>query len=486
MPARADDLAQRIARGERPAIVLVHGELVLAEPAAERLAAALAAAVGCAVELHRRPDSFAGLLQDLRTFSLFSAAKVLLAVDTSVLADRAQAADLIDEAAVVLPVEADGDLNPRERRAASLLLQAFRLFEVDAQAGEPEAALGALPDWALEGGSASRRARGGRGRGRRQVEELRSGLALLLSAARREGVETTFQGDLSELADLLQGGVPPGHALVMAEARVASDHPIVRQLESRGAVVELGEVSSAKGVWTGLEPLAAELERETGASIQTDALEELGRRTLRGASDRRAGGGGVDPDSSARFAAEYRKLAGLASAGRIDRKLVAQVVEDRGEEDVWQLLDAIAAGRGGEALARLRRLMASADDPLAARLSFFSLLAGFCRQLTAIRGLLRLQGVPPGEANYNRFKAQLAPRLQGEIAGSKNPIAGLHPFRLHRAYLAASRLPERFLAALPDEVLTTELQLKGGSGEPDAALARFVARLSTAADAARS
>ncbi|HYO16821.1 MAG TPA: hypothetical protein VE685_26790 [Thermoanaerobaculia bacterium] len=118
---------------------------------------------------------------------------------------------------------------------------------------------------------------------------------------------------------------------------------------------------------------------------------------------------------------------------------------------------------------------------MAARLTFFSLLASFCRQLTAVRGMMRAARVPAGESNYYRFKSSHAPALQGEIpTGGKNPLAGLHPFRLHRAYLAASRLPEAFLAKLPAEVLETELQLKGEASEADVALARFVARLSTA------
>jgi hypothetical protein len=479
-------LPPAFARGERPDMTLVHGDLVLAEPAAARVAETLARTSGCGFETHRRPASLAPLLQDLRTFSLFAAAKVVLAVDTAIFADRAAAGDLVDEAAEALPLA--GGAHPlavRERRAASLLLQALRLFDVDAGAGSAEQVLAALPDWALEGGAASRRGRGGRGRGRRQVEELRSGLAALLSAARLEGIQGHWESDLAELAALLHDGLPPGHALVFAERTAAGDHPLVRQLAARGAVLAVGEVEAERGAWEGLDLLAAELERSTGASISRDALEELGRRTLRQAGDRRSGGRGtVDADSTARFAAEYRKLAVLSGGGagerRIDRNLVEEAVEDRGEEDVWQLLDAIAAGRGGEALGRLRRLLAAADEPAAARLALFSLLASFCRQLTAIRGIMQVTGVSPGEANYARFKSRHAAVLQGELKSGKNPLAGLHPFRLHRAYLAASRLPASFLSRLPADILETELQLKGESGEPDAALARLIARLSTA------
>lgn len=485
MAAPIETFLSNLARqGTPPQVCLIHGDLVLAEPAARRAAEALAKASGLpadAIETHRHPPSLTPLLQDLRTFSLFASAKVVLALDTAIFADKSVAGELIDDASEALPLKSEGALAGRERQAASRLLQALHLFEIDPYAGTPERALADLPAWVLEGGKA-RRGGGSRARGKKQVEELRAGLAALLEAARREEIEGRGEGELSDLSEVVRGGLPPGHTLVLAENAVAADHPLVRLLAERGAVLELGRVESDKGSWQGIDLLAEELERQTGVGIAPDALSELARRTLRQESDGKGRGtGGVDSDSTARFAGEYRKLANLAE-GRIDRKLVEQTVEDRGEEDVWQLLDAIAEGRGGEALDRLRRMMASADDPLAARLSFFSLLASFCRQLTAVRGMMRVARVPAGESNYYRFKNSHAPALQAEIpTGGKNPLAGLHPFRLHRAYLAASRLPEALVAKLPADILETELQLKGEASEADVALARFVARLSAAA-----
>jgi DNA polymerase III delta subunit len=474
-------------RGAPPQVCLVHGDLVLAEPAAERVAAAIAEALGCSSERHRHPPSLSPLLQDLRTFSLFSSAKVLLAIDTAVFADRGAAAELIDDAAEVLPVAVeDRPLSARERQAASRLFQALHLFDLDPLAGAPDRPLGELPAWAFEGGT-SRRSKGGRARSKKQAEDLRTNLAGLLEMARREGIQGTGEGDLATLADVIRSGLPEGHALVLAERSVSGDHPVVRQLAERKAVVSVGAIESAErgGGWSGLDLLSAELERQTGVAIAGDALAELARRTLRKEGDRRGGKGndGIDSDSTARFAGEYRKLANLTGEGGrgIDRKLVEQTVEDRGEEDVWQLLDAIAAGRGAEALDRLRRMIASAEDPLNARLGFFSLFASFCRQLTAIRGMMRVARVPAGEGNYARFRDRLAPALQGEVpGGGKNPLAGLHPFRLHRAYLAASRIPEALAARLPSDLLETELQLKGESGEADAALADLVVRVSSA------
>jgi len=471
--------------GQTPQVCLVHGDLVMAEPAARRVAEALAREAGlapAAVEVHRRPQSLSPLLQDLRTFSLFASGKVLLATASAVFADRNAAGELIDDAAEVVPVAPDGHaLSGREREGASRLLQALHLFDIDPYAGEPERTLSELPAWVLEGGKGRKSKRG-----KKQVEELRGQLVGLLAAARQEGIQGTGEGDLAELSEVVRGGLPPGHSLVLAESAVAADHPLVRLLEERGAAFGVGRVESDRGSWQGLELLAGELERQTGVEIASDALTELARRTLRQESDKSGRTtGGVEADSTARFAGEYRKLANLLQeGGRIDRKLVEQTVEDRGEEDVWQLLDAIAAGRGGEALDRLQRGLARTEVAVRGGTTDKAFLTEVLDQLVAVRGMMRVARVPAGEGNYARFKTQHAPGLQSEIpTGGKNPLAGLHPFRLHRAYLAACRLPEPFLARLPAELLETELQIKGESGEADVALARLVARLSQAAQA---
>jgi hypothetical protein len=466
-------------------VALVAGELVMAEPAALRLARVAADRVGATPEVHRRPARLGPLLQDLRTYSLFATAKVVLLVDTAIAADRAAAAELVDEAAEALPL-AGGEPGERERRAASRLLQALRLFGIDPGRGEPAAVVAGLPGWALEGGAPFRSRRGGRGRTRKQAEELAEGLAELLAGGRELGLIGHAEGELAELAALAAGAAPEGHLLILAERSADADHPLVRQLEELGQLARVGELTAERGGgWEGLSLLAAELERQTGVAADREALDELARRTLRASEER--GSRGVDPDSTARFAGEYRKLATLTAGAPIARALVEETVEDRGEEDVWKLLDAVGEGRGGEALARLGRMLAGAADPVAARLSFFALLAGFCRNLTAVEGMMRLARVRPGETNYSRFKSQLAPALQAAPPGAaKSSLAGLHPFRLHRAYLAAGRLDRRVLAKLPWLVLETELQLKGESGDPDTALAQFVARLAgTAGPAGR-
>jgi DNA polymerase-3 subunit delta len=491
-PSAEDRILAAARSGASRPLYLVTGEPVLAEAAARRIASALAEKAGAEIVSHRRPTDLGAIVADLRTYALFGGGKISLVVDSAVLSDRRAAAYLIDQAAEALPVDAGAELKGAARQAAGRLLQVCRLFAIEPGAGTAQSAIAHLPGWVFEGGAPAggRGGAGARARGKRRakaaVEELKSGLAELLEAALRDDVRGWAETDAADLAAVAQEGLPSGHALILCEAAVADDHPLVVRLRAEDALVELRHVDADRsGKWQGLDQLAQELERETGCAITEEALEELARRTLRKRSDR--GASGTDLDSTARFAGEYRKLVSLASEGSIELALVEQVVEDRGEEDVWAVLDSIGAGRVGDALGRLRRHLDGAEDPMAARLAFFGQLAQLCRQLSAVGGMMQVAGVPPGERNYRRFQERQVAKLQAGVGDRDfSPLADLHPYRLHRAYLAASRLGRSTLAGLPARVLETELRLKGESDDPDAALYDLVAWIATPAADARS
>jgi DNA polymerase-3 subunit delta len=466
-------LVAAVARGETLPVYVVAGETILAEPAGRELAGALAKALQCEPEVHRRPARLAPLLGDLRTFSLFSPAKVLLAIDTALFADRTAVAELVNAAREV--GEVHGELSARERVGASRLLQALRLVGIDPHQGGAEEAIARLPENLL----------GGKKRGT-DAPGVREQLARLLAAAREADLYGYGESDLAELAQIVQDGLPRGHALVLVERSAAAEHPVIKTLAGLGAVVQVGEVEAQRGSFAGLDAVVRELEHRTGVGIESDALAELARRTLRsaGVRDRPEA---IDGDSTARFAAEYAKLAESAQGKPIRRALVETSIADRGEEDVWKLLDAIAEGRAAVALAGLERLLGSSDDPMAERLSFFSLLASFCRQLVAVGGLLSIVRAPRGESNYHRFKERIAPELQKPLAdGRKSPLAGIHPFRLHRVYLAASGLEDRWLAGVPWRLLELELQMKGECSDPQAALSNWIAELAGQIGAGRA
>ncbi len=471
-----ESVVKAIAGGRIEPLYLVVGERVAAEPAGLAIAEAAAGAIGAEVETIRHPAGLDAVLGDLRTLSLFGSGKVVLVIDSQLLTDEHGVAELIDEAAKSLPLGSGDDLSTDERRAAGRLLQALRLYELDPYAGSVEELLGRMPEKAFQGGTSHRRKTGNRARGKRQVAGLKEGLAQLLGRARALELVGWAENDLAELGRLVEGGLPPGHTLVLVERSAAAQHPLVRTLDRRDALVVLETVDqNRRGSWEGLESIVRQLESETGVGIDRPALDELARRTLQ-QNDYRSGGGAREA-STERLAGEYRKLASLATGGRIDRELVEDAVDDRGSENVWKILDAIGAGNAGEALHRLDRLLAASEDPERERLSFFGLVAGFAGNLTAIAGLARANGVPRNERNYNRFKSQLYPKLTAPTPTGRNPLAGQHAFKLHRAYLAASRLPAEVLSRLPTRVLEAEVALKGGTRRPEAALAVLITEL---------
>lgn len=482
-----DGLLAAIEAGQGSSIYLLCGDLPTAESQAQRLAEALArrAGAGTLVQSHRRPAHLDQIFADLETFSLFGDGKVVLVVDSALLADKSAAAELIDEAAASLASgkPAPGglsELSPTHREGASRLLQALHIFGADPRGKKPEAVLDSLPKWAFQGGATLRK-KSSRGRPAKEAGELVSALAELLAAGLDHGLLGSAEGDLAQLGGMVERGLPERHYLIFAEASVAEDHPVVAQLAKTGSFLNLPRVTSDKGNWQGLGALAAELQQDVGVGISGDALAELARRTLRQKGD--FSDRGTDPESTARLAGEYRKLASLAKGqgkNRIEIGLVAEAVQDRGEEDVWQILDALGQGKAEEANRRYRRLIEGADDAMASRLSFFALLASFCRQLAAVGGMARVQRVPGGLRNYNQFKEEWAPRLQKDPPhGGKNPLAGLHPYRLHRAYLLACLLGRDELLELPWRVLETEMLIKGESSEADAAVGALLTRLAS-------
>lgn len=476
-----DAAVERIEGDDRQPLYLVIGEEVQAIREGTRIAEALASAAGCEVTVRNGASGaeLGSILADLFTYSLFEPAKIALVSGSAVFADRDAAADLIDEAAKAV-VDDSGAVRPlsdplssAERVAAGRLLQVLRLFGTGPLEGGAEEPISALPDWVLSGGKNYRKG-GRRGRLKKQKTELRKGLAALLGAARAEDLSGWSEGNLAELDRAAEGGLPEGHALVLVERSVDRDHPIVRRLGEREAAFAFDTLGlDRKGNPTGLDPIVAELARETGVSIDRAAAAELARRTLRTEG---WGAGEVDEASAARFAAEYRKIAAGMPEGsrRIDRAAVAEMVTDRGEEDVWKIISAIEERSPGEGLALMRRYFDGAKDRQGERFRFLSVLAGRCEQLIAVHGIAMAHRLPQ-QQHFNGFKARVLPKLMAEWPGAVRKPAPYGLFRIYQAAMAR-RSPEAVaeVAELPWRVLETEMRLRGGSADGDTALEALV------------
>ncbi len=442
---------------------LIVGNLTLAEPKARKMAERLAR--DDPYTLARHKESLAGVLDDLETFSLFGEAKVVIAFETALLADQSAASSLVD-AALDDPVsDPSANLSGRQRWCATRLYSVLNMFGLDPFAGSAEEAVADLPDHVLKGAS---------GRiGAARVSERREQLVRLLQAGREQEVAVHSEAVVERIAAALEHGFPPGHHLILVESAVDESHPLASRLKALDAVVGVGEITAQRqGGWQGADRLAAALAAETGIKAAPAAIRELAERTLRRKARDRSGV--VDADSAARFAAEYRKLATYVDA-EITVQDVRRVVADRGDQDVFQIMDAIGEGKTGEVLHRFTRYMDAASDPEAARLGFFSQLAEFCRHLAWIEARFEQTGVERGMNNYPQFKQRLAPILAADTG--VDALHKIHPFRLHRAYLAASRLRPGRGAELPAKVLVTERRIKGESRSADLAIDALLADL---------
>lgn len=152
-------------------------------------------------------------------------------------------------------------------------------------------------------------------------------------------------------------------------------------------------------------------------------------------------------------ASEVAKLAAYVGEARHIRcDDVARMVGGTHVETIWKILDAATTGRGGEALLELDRLMASGEHPVA-------LLAAMTASLRKVHraGMLRLQKIDAREACRT---------------------AGIPPFALENTLKQHTHLGPRRVARLPQLLLDTDIDLKGGSQlSPRAVLERLVVEL---------
>ena len=151
------------------------------------------------------------------------------------------------------------------------------------------------------------------------------------------------------------------------------------------------------------------------------------------------------------IAGELNKLELLG--GALSRERVQSVVGREPPGDSFAMLGAATAGRPGEAVLQLRRLLASGEDP-------FRLLGAVVWQYSLIArtvGLLQEEG-----------------RVSDAVAAQR---LGIKPFPAKKALEVARRLSESRIRAHLGAVLDTDLALKRGL-DPQVALERLLVKLS--------
>jgi DNA polymerase-3 subunit delta len=150
---------------------------------------------------------------------------------------------------------------------------------------------------------------------------------------------------------------------------------------------------------------------------------------------------------------ELAKLAAyVGEAARIDSRDVDKLVGQSRAEEVWTILDAIGAGKTGEALAVLDRLFEQGNAPEA-------VLGAFSYQLRQLARAARLHA-------------------QGKPLPAALAEAGVQPWRIEKVQAQMRHLGRRRLARLYDWLLEVDLGMKGSSQLPkEVLLERLTVRL---------
>ncbi|PYE56463.1 DNA polymerase III subunit delta [Deinococcus yavapaiensis] len=139
--------------------------------------------------------------------------------------------------------------------------------------------------------------------------------------------------------------------------------------------------------------------------------------------------------------------------GKLDRALVSRVVGKEAPGDSFAMLGAATSGKPAEALAQLRRLLASGEDP-------FKLMGAVVWQYSLVaRCVAVLQDEP--SANEHIVSTRL----------------GVKPYPAKKAMEVARRVDERKSRAQLSRIVQADLAMKSG-GDPATTLERLLVSLS--------
>lgn len=266
----------------------------------------------------------------------------------------------------------------------------------------------------------------------------------------RPGDAKDVLAQLEVFADLLKRGLPNGFALVITATEVDKRRGWYKTLDKIGEVTALGGASNEWGKidFAVVESFARQQLKAHQKQMTHGALQTL--MELNGANFRS-------------LASEIEKLATyVGNRAEITEADVALLASPSGESSVWALSDAIGDRDLPKALQLLDQLLFQGESAVG---MLFALIGGV-RNLLLVRELIDrkvLQSYP----DYGRFKAsldRLPPGIGDEYSSDRrfNPLL-VHPFRLHKLVLQASRFTLGELRRAMESMLEANKQLVSSS-----------------------
>ncbi|WP_225412908.1 DNA polymerase III subunit delta [Stigmatella hybrida] len=421
MSSELDEVLAQVKAGKVAPLYLLWGEEFLVRKGADELVKALVpdAAMGLnhAVLDAASPREVA---QELATLPLFPGRKVVLVRDPEFLAPKKGRGDALGKAREAWKA---GKRKEGARRLLALAARAgWGVDQLDPGAsGAPS-----VEDWKSE----------------LDVDLAEVDVAFLKEAAAfcREERVSAPEGDASALLELLQKGLPPGHALVLAASDIDAKSPLLKFAKDEGRLIERKVAARHKDL--DLSEISREFLAPFKKKLGPGALEQLKERV----------GGNIRLLQS-----ELEKLAIYANGATIEAADVALLVHQAREEEFFALSEAVQKRD-------LRGALDYTEDALGQgthALQLLGAVASIVRGLLENRERLSLyaQGTVP--RSFDDFKARLFPKIEQEVKGAKGRAP--HPWAAFLSMQAAARYERRELLRALMACADADLELKSSA-----------------------
>jgi len=421
MSADLEDVLAEAKAGTVEPLYLLWGEEYLVRRGADELVKVLlpdaSAGLNFAVLDAASPREVA---QELATLPLFPGRKVVLVRDPEFLAPKKGRGDALGKAREAWKA------GKRKEGARRLLALAARAGWGADQLDPGASGAPSVEDWKEE----------------LNVDLAEADLVFLKEVATfcREERISAPEGDASALLELLQKGVPKGHALVLAASEVDAKSPLVKFALDKGQVVERKVAARHKDFE--IEPLAAEFLKPFKKKLGKGAAEQLKERI----------GGNVRLLQS-----ELEKLATYAEGSTIESSDVTLLVAHTREEEYFELSEALQNRS-------LKSALAYAEDAMGQGTHALQLLGAVA---SVTRGMLenheRLEKYAAGglPRSFPDFKSRVFPRIEEEAKAAKGKAP--HPYAAFLAMQGAARYKRRELLDALVACAEADLSLKSSA-----------------------
>lgn len=416
-----DDLLEDIGKGKVAPVYLLAGDEFLVRKGADELVKALV------------PDAAMGLnyvvldggsprevANELATLPLFPGRKVVLIRDPEFLAPKKGRGDALGKAREAWRA------GRRKEGARRVLALAARAGWGAAQLDPSNSGAPSAEQWREELG----------------VELADADIAFLKDVAafcRDEGV-TAPESDVSALLDLLEKGLPKGHALVVAATDLDAKNPVVKWAKDNGELIERKVASKLKDL--DLSDLSAEVLRPLKKRLSKEAEKALKDRC----------GGNMRLVQS-----ELEKLALYVEGTVIEVEDVELLVSRAREEEFMELSDALQKRDLESALRYAHEAMGQGNHPL----QLLGTTAAIVRTLLENHERMRkiAGGNPP--RSFDDFKHRVFPKIEQEAKEAKLRVP--HPYAAFMSMQAAGRFKRTELLASLAACADADLGIKSSA-----------------------